>query len=204
MCENSIYYYPADATQTLGVPLKSSSACTPQENHNKLITGRPPVALDMKLYKGMRLHITRNVNKEADFINGMECVVETYEPKSKCVHVKTKTKLPDHGLRQGLRLRDGVSHQARIRKHHPQAAGRGARAHHDLVGHSWGQSGRIRRNQSGPAGHGVPPRWRSDSVAFCAGHVRSEDRSLVEGAYRQRSSFTSTVAAKSTAHIRRP
>ena len=45
----------------------------------------------MKVYPGMRVHITRNVNKEADFINGMEARVEGYDPKSRCVHVKTKT-----------------------------------------------------------------------------------------------------------------
>ena len=62
-----------------------------QENNNELITGRPPQALEMPLYKGMRLHLTRNVNKESDFVNGMDCVVENYETASKCVHVVTKT-----------------------------------------------------------------------------------------------------------------
>ena len=56
-----------------------------------MIKGRPPVALSMKLFKGMRLHITRNVNKEADFINGMEVTVQDYNSKCKCVHVVTKT-----------------------------------------------------------------------------------------------------------------
>ena len=45
----------------------------------------------MGLYKGMRLHLTRNINKEADFINGMEATVAGYDPASKCVHVVTKT-----------------------------------------------------------------------------------------------------------------
>ena len=34
-------------------------------------------------------------------------------------------------------------HPARVREHDPQAAGRGARPHHDLVGHSAGQSCRL-------------------------------------------------------------
>ena len=62
-----------------------------QDNNNQLITGRSPQALEMRLYKGMRLHITRNINKEADFINGMEATVEAYEVGTKCIHVRTKT-----------------------------------------------------------------------------------------------------------------
>ena len=62
-----------------------------QANYNELITGKPPAALQMDLFKGMRVHITRNVNKEADFINGMEAVVQGYDPDSRCVHVTTKT-----------------------------------------------------------------------------------------------------------------
>lgn len=45
----------------------------------------------MKLYRGMRLHITRNVNKDADFVNGMEATVISYDSLSRCVHVLTKT-----------------------------------------------------------------------------------------------------------------
>ena len=62
-----------------------------QEKNNELIVGRPPRALQMPLYKGMRLHVTRNVNKEADFMNGMECIVENYDPESRCVHVVTQS-----------------------------------------------------------------------------------------------------------------
>eukprot|EP00438_Fugacium_kawagutii_P025799 Skav209824 [mRNA] locus=scaffold2424:121002:121373:+ [translate_table: standard] len=39
----------------------------------------------------MRLYLTRNVNKEADFVNGMSCTVENYDSASKCLHVVTKT-----------------------------------------------------------------------------------------------------------------
>ena len=63
-----------------------------QENGNQFITGKPPEAQEMPLYKGMRLHITRNINKEADFINGMEATVEAYDAMSKCIHVVTKTR----------------------------------------------------------------------------------------------------------------
>ena len=45
----------------------------------------------MKLFKGMKLFLTGNVNKEADFINGMEATVQDYAKASRCVHVLTKT-----------------------------------------------------------------------------------------------------------------
>lgn len=45
----------------------------------------------MRLYKGMRVHLTRNINKEAAFINGMKSTVVGYDPASRCVHVVTKT-----------------------------------------------------------------------------------------------------------------
>ena len=65
---------------------------TPDEdNNNQLFSGKSPQPLEMKLYKGMRLHLTRNINKEADFINGMEATVADYHPGSKCIHVVTKT-----------------------------------------------------------------------------------------------------------------
>ena len=56
-----------------------------------LFTGQAPQPQEMRLHKGMRLHLTRNINKEADFINGMEATVAGYDPTSKCVHVVTKT-----------------------------------------------------------------------------------------------------------------
>lgn len=62
-----------------------------QENNNQLFSGQSPRPLEMKLYKGMRVHLTRNINKEADFINGMEATVVDYDHASRCVHVLTKT-----------------------------------------------------------------------------------------------------------------
>ena len=37
------------------------------------------------------MHLTRNVNKEADFVNGMEATVESYDSSSRCVHLVSKT-----------------------------------------------------------------------------------------------------------------
>ncbi len=55
------------------------------------MTGRPPAPLQMQLYKGLRVHLTRNVDKEADFINGTEATVVDYDEGSSCVHVVTAT-----------------------------------------------------------------------------------------------------------------
>ena len=56
-----------------------------------MVLGRPPVPLSMKLFKGMRVRITRNVDKGSDFINGVEATVKSYDSASRCVHVLTKT-----------------------------------------------------------------------------------------------------------------
>ena len=61
------------------------------DDENKVVLGRPPKPLSMNLYKNMRAHITRNVDKGSDFINGMEALVKSYDPASRCVHVLTKT-----------------------------------------------------------------------------------------------------------------
>ena len=61
------------------------------DDENKVVLGRPPVPLRMKLYRGLRVHLTRNVDKPADFVNGMEATVSSYDPCPRCVHVVTKT-----------------------------------------------------------------------------------------------------------------
>ncbi|CAE7473081.1 Pif1 [Symbiodinium pilosum] len=61
------------------------------DDENKVVLGRPPVPLRMKLHRGLRVHLTRNVDKPADFVNGMEATVSSYDPCSRCVHVVTKT-----------------------------------------------------------------------------------------------------------------
>ena len=60
------------------------------DDENKLVLGRPPNPLSMNLYKTMRVHVTRNVDKGADF-NGMEAVVKSYDRASLgwCSHVET-------------------------------------------------------------------------------------------------------------------
>ena len=48
-----------------------------------------PQPLPQKIYSGMRLHLTRNVNKGMDFVNGMEATVRSLDPASGCLRVTT-------------------------------------------------------------------------------------------------------------------
>ena len=50
------------------------------------VLGRP-----RKIYAGMRLHLTRNVNKQLDFVNGMEATVRSLDLASGCLRVTTAT-----------------------------------------------------------------------------------------------------------------
>ena len=57
----------------------------------KLRTDRRPLPSPMKIYKGMKLYLTANKDKENDFVNGMEATVESYE--AGCLTVRTKTNI---------------------------------------------------------------------------------------------------------------
>ena len=41
-------------------------------------------------YKGMRVYLTKNLDKQNDFVNGMACVVADYSPRAQCIEVVTK------------------------------------------------------------------------------------------------------------------
>ena len=47
------------------------------------------VGYPMKLYQGMKIFLTQNVNKEYDYVNGMRATVEHYDPNSKGLRVIT-------------------------------------------------------------------------------------------------------------------
>ena len=44
-----------------------------------------------KLYKGMRVFLTKNMDKREDFVNGMGAVVEHFDKKAQCLEVVTDT-----------------------------------------------------------------------------------------------------------------
>ena len=61
------------------------------DEKNKLKEGKLQGA-PTKVYQGMKVFLTVNVDKEHDFVNGMAATVEHYDEKSKCLEVLTRTK----------------------------------------------------------------------------------------------------------------
>ena len=61
------------------------------DDRGKLRTDRQPVPTTVHIKKGLRLHLTKNLDKQGDYVNGMECVVQSWDAHSKCLHVKTIT-----------------------------------------------------------------------------------------------------------------
>ena len=47
--------------------------------------------LQVPIYKGMRVVLTKTVRKDVDFVNGMECTVLGYDAKVKSIDVRTET-----------------------------------------------------------------------------------------------------------------
>ena len=45
----------------------------------------------MQMYEGMKVFLTKNLNKRNDFVNGMSATVEAYDAKSQCLQVLTIT-----------------------------------------------------------------------------------------------------------------
>eukprot|EP00913_Durusdinium_trenchii_P012784 g12002.t1 len=50
----------------------------------------PLEAAGVDIFEGQRLFLTRNLDKENGFVNGMPAIVEGYDARSKCLHVVTK------------------------------------------------------------------------------------------------------------------
>ena len=61
------------------------------DDKSQLRTDRKPRPKKIKLYKGMRLFLTNNLNKKNDFVNGMEATVEDYIEEKACLIVRTRT-----------------------------------------------------------------------------------------------------------------
>lgn len=57
---------------------------------NQLKPGRLQGA-PVEIYKDMRVFLTKNLDKEHDFVNGMSGTVEAFDPRSKCLEVLTRT-----------------------------------------------------------------------------------------------------------------
>ena len=58
---------------------------------SKLRDDRQPLPAKVSIKKGLRLYLTRNVDKAGDFVNGMGCVAQSWDENSRCLRVRTKT-----------------------------------------------------------------------------------------------------------------
>jgi hypothetical protein len=76
---------------------------------NKLKAGRLQGA-ETEVYEGMRIFLTKNMDKEHDFVNGMAATVVAYDARSKCLEVLTRTEqrltghMVSHELEDGRRV----------------------------------------------------------------------------------------------------
>ena len=51
----------------------------------------PPNPIATRIYRGLRLFLTKNMNKRQDFVNGMACEVLDYDSRGGCLTVRTAT-----------------------------------------------------------------------------------------------------------------
>ena len=59
--------------------------------HGKLRQDRRPIPSRVSIRKGLRLVLTKNLDKEHDFVNGMACFVKAWDECSRCLEVQTIT-----------------------------------------------------------------------------------------------------------------
>ena len=57
----------------------------------KLRSDRPPLPQPLALFAGLKVHLTRNLDKPGDFVNGMAAVVQSFHQPSGCLRVLTET-----------------------------------------------------------------------------------------------------------------
>ena len=57
----------------------------------KLKDNKDLVPLELKVYLGMPIFLTKNVNKKEHFVNGMRCVVEGWDERGQSLRVRTST-----------------------------------------------------------------------------------------------------------------
>ena len=59
--------------------------------NGKLLPKRRPVPAKLRVFKGLRVHLTRNLDKKGDFVNGMEATVLSFSHEKQTLMVRTKT-----------------------------------------------------------------------------------------------------------------
>ena len=71
------------------IPFDYESNLENYDLYGKIAEGRAPTGNMTPLYVGMRIFLTRNLNKEDDFVNGMGAKVLAYDPHSRALEVRT-------------------------------------------------------------------------------------------------------------------
>ena len=61
------------------------------DSQGVLRTDRSPEALQLDLYAGLRVRLTRNLAKQLDYVNGMAAIVESFDTRTGAVVVRTET-----------------------------------------------------------------------------------------------------------------
>lgn len=61
------------------------------DEHGALKAARECLPLHLVCYAGMKLYLTKNVDKARDYVNGMRCTVENYDRACKALLVVTDT-----------------------------------------------------------------------------------------------------------------
>ena len=131
---------------------------TNSENYDKrgqLKKDGPPEPTPLEIFEGQRLFLTKNMNKETGFVNGMACVVEAH---SGCLEVLTKT---------GARLAVPAIHE------HVVGPGPDVGARDHLARRGGLQGRGLRCPIQGSARRRLPRRRRREPQVFHASHVES-------------------------------
>ena len=57
----------------------------------KLRKDKKPEPSSIEIKRGLRIVLTKNLDKQCDFVNGMTCTVDNFDESSNCLEVTTKT-----------------------------------------------------------------------------------------------------------------
>ena len=119
-------------------------------DENSVLKEAGVVPVMTTIFEGMRLVLTRNLNKRNDFVNGMLCTLISYDADKDCIAVRTETGkvlavpachravwvYPQNG--------DDLSMPSWVCVHSAEVAGPDCGSHHSVLGRGGLQSSRLR------------------------------------------------------------
>ena len=86
-----VFFKQRHKTALAELPTDWESNAENYDERGQLKKDGPPEPAPLEIFKGQRLFLTKNMNKETGFVNGMACVVDDYDARSGCLEVITKT-----------------------------------------------------------------------------------------------------------------